>query len=175
MREKDLQKWQKCSSVAGNAGCWSGGGVTVEEAWATVSKPTCLFPAYDFRPQLKSHPAVIDVGLASGSGSITQRQDGGKAAECFQFMKWERCWVDDGEGGGREGAFLPRTNLWKALQQMIQIRFMLKCVFTHRDTWAAWPLTFSITFYIAICWSSKEGVSTSPDVPSRFGNIITFI
>lgn len=62
------------------------------------------------------------MGLASGSGSITQRQDGGKTAECFQFMKWERCWVDDGEGGGREGAFLPRTNLWKALQQMIQIR-----------------------------------------------------
>lgn len=166
MREKDLQKWQKCSSVAGNAGCWSRGGVTVEDT--TVSKPTCLSPAYDFRPQLKSHPAVIDVGLASGSGSITQRQDGGKAAECFQFMKW---WWR-----GREGAILPRTNLWKALQQMIQIRFMLKCVFTHRDTWAAWPLTFSITFsHIAICWSSKEGVSTSPDVPSRFGNIITFI
>lgn len=38
------------------------------------------------------------------------------------------------EEGGREGAILPRTNLWKALQQMIQIRFMLKCVFTHRDT-----------------------------------------
>lgn len=96
-----------------------------------MSKPTCLFPAYDFRPQLKSHPAVIDVGLASGSGSITQRQDGGKTAECFQFMKWERCWVDDGEGGGREGAFLPRTNLWKALQQMIQIRFMLKRVYSQ--------------------------------------------
>lgn len=101
MREKDLQKWQKCSSVAGNAGCWSGGGVTVEDA--TVSKPTCLSPAYDFRPQLKSHPAVIDVGLASGSGSITQRQDGGKAAECFQFMKW---WWRGRREGGRGQSYL---------------------------------------------------------------------
>lgn len=168
MREKDLQKWQKCSSVAGNAGCWSGGGGSPWRTQLWASPPVFLLlmiSGHSLNPIQQWLMWAWRVGLgASLKGKMEEK-----------LRNVSSLWSDDGEGGGREGAILP-YNLWKALQQMIQIRFMLKCVFTHRDTWAAWPLTFSITFsHIAICWSSKEGVSTSPDVPSRFGNIITFI
>lgn len=68
MREKkDLQK---CSYLIGNAGCGSRG--HCEGACATVSKQTY------FELLLKSHPTVIDAGLASRFGSITQREDEGK-------------------------------------------------------------------------------------------------
>lgn len=58
--------------------CWLWlSGVIVEElVQLRASRP--VFLAYDFQALPKSHPAVIDVGLASSFRSITHREDEGK-------------------------------------------------------------------------------------------------